>query len=226
MNRWRMLSALGATAGALTLAFTPALAQAAPASLQVGGGYTADTFSGTALAPITGTVPGYGTVTCTSLSAAGSIYPASTAPTTWADVNSFSISCPNTTPGATTAVTVGSCGSIGLQNATGIVTAPLTDNPITGNVDFGTSACPKVHVNYAGVCSYDLYTSTTGTAPTYALDENVRPDGTQLLTIDGDLTITNKSGLFCTSVITNGKNITFHVPLAIKTSSGGLINFL
>ncbi|WP_300682071.1 hypothetical protein [Nocardioides sp.] len=226
MNHHRMIATLGATVGALTLAFTPALAKAASPSLQVGGGYTAVAFSGTALSPITGTVPGYGTVTCTSLSAAGSIYPATTAPTTWADINSFSVACPSLIPGTTTAISVGSCGNIGLQNAAGTVTAPVTDNPIAGNVDFGTASCPKVHVNYAGFCSFDLYTSTTGTAPTYALDENVRPDGTQLLTIDGDLTIGNRSGLLCTSTYVNGKNITFHVPLAIKTSSGGLINFL
>jgi hypothetical protein len=205
MNLRRITLGLGATAGALALALAPTVAQANPTSLTVGGTSTNDTFTATGKSPITAVIPGYGTVTCTSATASGTVYPGSPVPTTWADVNALSLACPSIIPGATT--------------------APVTDNPITGNVDFGTSSCPKVHVNFAGFCSFDLYTSTTGTAPTYAFDENVKTDGSQQLTLDGDLTIANKSGLLCTSVITNGKNVTLHVPLNVKTSTGGLLNF-
>ncbi|WP_300682072.1 hypothetical protein [Nocardioides sp.] len=198
------------------------MASTAPVDVQVGGSHTTGTFTGIGMPGVSGNVPGYGLITCTSASAAGTVYPGSPVPTTWADINAFSFSCPSLLgyAGVTTAILLGSCGNIGLQNAAGIVTTPVTDNPITGTADFGTAACPKVHVNLAGFCSFDLYTSTTGTAPTYALDENVRADGSQLLTLDDDLAIANEAGLLCTSVITNGKNITLHVPLAVKTSTG------
>ncbi|WP_300682069.1 hypothetical protein [Nocardioides sp.] len=227
MNLRRITLGLGATAGALALALAPAMASAStpPADLQVGGTHTNDTFSATGKPGVTANIPGYGLVTCTSASATGNVYPGAPVPTTWADISTFSLSCPSIIPGATVAITLGSCGNIGLKNAAGTATTPVTDNPITGDVDFGTAACPKVHVNFAGFCSFDLYSSTTGTPTTFTFDENNTTAG-QPLTLDGDLTIANKSGLLCTSVITNGKNITLHVPLNVKTGSGGLINFL
>ncbi len=92
--------------------------------------------------------------------------------------------------------------------------------------DFGTVARPTAHGNFAGICSFDLYSSTTGTAPTYAFDENVRPDGTQLLTLVSDLAIGSKSRLLCDSVIGNGQNMTFHVAIAVPPAGVARTEFL
>jgi hypothetical protein len=243
----RIASSLGAGAGAFALALAPTTAHAAFNHIEVGGvavTATGTSFTGTGKSPITATLPGFGTITCSSATIAGTILPAT------AKVTSLAVTCPSTLPGMTTVVGINSNAT---KCVNGVVLTPdaaqtLTkmtsatnppgysgayDTAVSGVADFGNATsgrCIAVAFKVLGstLCSFKIGGSVPFTF-------NETPKGTapaisQQLNLGGTLTIDEVSGT-CPGY-TNGLTVDLSVPLNITTpiASGatnpGLIDFV
>ena len=240
----RIASYLGATAGALALALAPSIANAAGPfnHIEVGGvAVTSTTFTGTGVAPINATIPGFGSITCSSLSAGGTVLPGTI------KFTSLAVTCPSIIPGTTLVVAINSTST---QCTNGVVFTPTVGQTVdtmasatnpagyagpydlaTGSANFGNGTTDKcVTVTYkigaTTYCSYKLF----GTVP-WTFDETplTTTPVSQRLNIAGNLTISSLSGA-CPGY-TNGTQIALSVPLNITTpiASGatnpGLIDF-
>jgi hypothetical protein len=242
----RIASSLGATAGAFALALAPTVAHAATFNhIEVGGvAVTSTSFTGIGKAPITATLPGFGTITCSSATIAGTILPAT------AKVTSLAVTCPSTLPGMTTVVGINSnattcVNGVVLTPDAGQTVAKMAsatnpsgysgpyDTAVSGVADFGDSTsgrCVAVAFKVLGatICSFKI----GGSVP-FTFDET--PKGTtpaisQQLNLDGTLALNEVSGS-CPGY-TNGMTVDMSVPLNITTpiASGatnpGLIDFV
>jgi len=240
----RIAAYLGATAGALALALAPTVAHAAFNHIEVGGvAVTSTTFTGTGVAPINATIPGFGTLTCSSATASGTILP------TTVTVTSLSVACPAIIPGTTLTVRVNSSGTACPH---GIVLTPVASLPLTrmasatnpngyagtydlvkGTANFGildNGGCVSVvySVGTLTICSYRLY----GTVP-WTFDETplgTAPAISQRLTFGGDLTVVGVSGA-CPGysnglLISLSAALDITTPIAAGATNPGLIDFV
>jgi len=238
----RIASYLGATAGALALALAPSIANAAGPfnHIEIGGvavTSTGTTFTGTGVAPINATIPGFGTITCSSATAGGTVLP------TTAKVTSLSLACPSIIPGTTVTIGVNTSST---KCPNGIVLTPTAGQTVdkmasavpnyagpydlvTGSANFGSGAtdndkCVAVQFKIGSLvaCSFKLY----GTVPwTFNETPLATTPVSQRLNIAGNLTISSLSGA-CPG-LSNGVQIALSVPLNITTASApGVIDFV
>ncbi|WP_300680463.1 hypothetical protein [Nocardioides sp.] len=241
----KLLLSLGTVAVALGLALAPTVAQAVtPSGNRIGGATGTQTFTGVGKAPITATVAGLVSVTCTSASASGTVSAASPVPAPWLSVNNLSLNCPSIIPSLavvisydTKCVTAAGIGFSAPSSTTALTTmasavAPFAgpyDTALTGTANFGTSGASGtngcVNVNFGnGACTFQLWGNVG-----YTFDETPKagPPASQLLTLDGTLTMAKVTGGSCVpGLIANGNAVTLHVPLNITTGTGGLIDFI
>lgn len=223
MNIRRITTAVAAGLGAAALALAPTLAHAADATSLKVGTNTSGTYSWSGVGKsgqVTADIQNYGVVTCTSATASGSVTAGALTPgSQWGSITGLTLNCPSIIPGAPVTITLnGASKCAGGVLLSGANTLPSS---WTGKADLGNNLGGTrdncIHVDFAGVCHFDLW----GPNVTTTFTEAPKANGTQQLTLDGTLTMSKVGGFFCPStIVANGNTVTLHVPLDVTSGSG------